>query len=972
MVHIPAKLNNLLNACTDEISAAVGLAVTSIQPFLVRNEAPFFPDYTDHGIEHVQSVLRSCELLISEVAWDEFTRQDAAVLILATFAHDLGMLLNIDGFRSLIKPEQNTYLIETHDLPWDKLWREFQLEVKRFDGATLLNLSGSPEPIDNNELNLNKLSERGIKIVGEFLRRHHHRIAHELVLLGMPSESGRVPLFDGVPEYLKNIAGIISRSHGESLRYCLELESLTKLDTVAYRQYRNIHPTFLMAIVRLADYLDLDISRAPKSILSAKALKSPISRREWWAQRTIIDCHSYDDDPECLRIIVECSTLKDVNIFSTIEGKIKGLQEELDSCWAVLGEVYGRVAPLNKLNLRIRRVRSNLRASNIVDQLPFVPHKISLESARADLLKLLIEPLYGDRPSIGIRELVQNAVDAIREFEFIVNKKPSLAGVKREKLPADVIISFEKDNKDSVWITVADRGVGMTWETVSKYYLTAGASFRKSDAWKKEFTDDTGKSKILRSGRFGIGVLSAFLLGDRIKVSTRHIEEQEDRGIQFEFGFEDINIELKWIKRDVGTTVSVRSNESTISRLHDYKALSTHRIFNREKWDWYCLDKPVLIRYDRNGKKIKSGKKIPGVHRPLPKNWHRIKSPKFQCIDWSYISMDCPLVCNGIKIPHASIVLENYRNKSMAPYYQYYELDLNSPFVSVFDPDGRLPLNLSREDLAGYRAGFESLLTDDVCRNFIAFCLIKGPFSGMFDKSFQIFCNAPQYPGYRYITSMGYFFYSRYGFGLMDPWNVSHFSSAKCLLIRIPVYIVNMPGDLTKYIMDKYDVIFTSKSDNSLSNFDYWHRRLLHHNYGECFQIFRNIKVLGFRIQMPNVWYDRLIKKQPKFLMNKTELEKKTDFETVLTVGDCPSVDTNFFNMVIEIESAGISYESITEIYFAPTNEYPKPTTRITQMWKEVIGNPIIPFDKIKRQKIINSLGNKFKRHLAQWTNEEN
>jgi hypothetical protein len=668
-----------------------------------------------------------------------------------------------------------------------------------------------------------------------------------------------------------------------------------------------------------------------------------------------------------LRIVVESSALTDVGIFTVTEGKIKGIQEELDSCWAVLGEVYGRIAPLNKLNLRLRRVRSNLRAPSIIDQLPFIPYNISLESARSDLLKLLIEPLYGDSPAIGIRELVQNAIDAIREFEFIVSKKPSLLDVDREKLDGDVVVFFKKDDKDEVWITVADRGIGMTWETVSKYYLTAGASFRKSDAWKKEFTDETGKSKVLRSGRFGIGILSAFLLGNRVMVSTRNLEEPEDRGIQFEFGIEDTNIELRWIKRSIGTTISVKSSESILSRLHKYKYYYSS-YFYEDNWDWYCLDKPVLIRLDRYGKKIKSGYRFPSEHGPLPSDWHRIQSPAYQSIDWSYSGSGSKLVCNGIRIPRGAIDLKKEFSHLDYPYRK--ELILKSPNVSVFDPDGRLPLNLARDSLARESTGFESLLADDVCRNFIAFCLTKGPLDRILIKDHWRDYTELKYPGCYSDFPMGHFFDSRQGFGLSDAWNVSQFSSTKCLLIRKKRFDYSMSEELIEDTLSRYDIIFASASDSTLTGFDSWHRKLLNHNSNECLPIFKNIDLKGFRTIMPNEWYSRLVDKQPKFIMNYTKLEKSYDFGTAFTVGHCSKPDPDFVDLVKNLKNEDFSYESITEIYLTTFEEYPAPG-RISQMWKEVIGGPIIPFDKLKRQKIIAQMDDKFSRHLAEWTSKE-
>ena len=112
--------------------------------------------------------------MIGDEAWKVFTRDDAAVLVLATLTHDLGMLINIDGFRDLVG---STGIVPPmpEDEAWEKNRREFQLDARRFDGATLVNLLGVAEPVSMNEMEPGNFSERGLKITGEFLRRHHHR-----------------------------------------------------------------------------------------------------------------------------------------------------------------------------------------------------------------------------------------------------------------------------------------------------------------------------------------------------------------------------------------------------------------------------------------------------------------------------------------------------------------------------------------------------------------------------------------------------------------------------------------------------------------------------------------------------------------------------------------------------------------------------------------------------------------------------
>lgn len=62
-----------------------------------------------------------------------------------------------------------------------------------------MNLLGVAEPVSTSEMEPGNFSERGLKITGEFLRRHHHRLGHEIIALGMPSGNKRVERFKEDP-----------------------------------------------------------------------------------------------------------------------------------------------------------------------------------------------------------------------------------------------------------------------------------------------------------------------------------------------------------------------------------------------------------------------------------------------------------------------------------------------------------------------------------------------------------------------------------------------------------------------------------------------------------------------------------------------------------------------------------------------------------------------------------------------------
>jgi hypothetical protein len=88
----------------------------------------------------------------------------------------------------------------------------------------------------------------------------------------------------------------------------------------------------------------------------------------------------------------------------------------------------------------------------------------------------------------------------------------------------------------------------MTPEIIRDYFLRAGASFRKSSAWRKEHDDVQGHSRVLRTGRFGVGALAAYLLGDEIEVTTRHLFADPLHGIKFTARLDDEAISLDRIK----------------------------------------------------------------------------------------------------------------------------------------------------------------------------------------------------------------------------------------------------------------------------------------------------------------------------------------------------------------------------------------------------------------------------------------
>lgn len=677
MIEIPQEL--LAKARQDgELAPLMDQAFHNAAP-IVRDSLEFFPEYTDHGPAHISAVMRSAWWLVAEKTRTAcFTPQDAVALALSALLHDIAMHLTADGFRSLIaegcawKP-----LPGWNEPSWRQLWDDFFLEARRWDDRKLNQVFGERVAVRDFPDELLAVTDADRMLVGEFLRRHHPRLAHEIAVHGFPGAGGRaIPILPGGTDLeLRDLLGLIARSHGLPLRQSLKrLRDGRVPGDSWHREALGIHPIFQMALLRIADYLQLQPERAPLGKLELRALRSTVSKLEWRAHaciREIIDGKS--DDPELIFIRAKP---RDVRSFLKVRQWLDGIQAELDQSWAVLGEVYGRQD--ERFDLSLRRVSSNIDdCGQLATEVDYHPEAVTFSMVGGKLLKLLVGPLYGDRPELGIRELMQNAVDAVRDREFLCGKDSRL-----EKLPEGdevehVVIDIEVDDEGTpVAVTITDMGVGMTAETVRDYFLRAGATFRDSDDWKNRRLDADGEPQVLKAGRFGVGALAAFLIGNRITVETRHLEAAPDGGIEFEAALDDEIVELRKIRRErsPGTTIRVTEliNDWRLSKL-----LSQNNI-----WDFYALRHPRVAR--------KSIRLV--FHQShYADAWRVVPDPRFDEVRVHFPVSEHPvLICNGIRIPEARYYVEWPDDLITAP---------EMPSIAITDNNGTLPITLDRTRL---------------------------------------------------------------------------------------------------------------------------------------------------------------------------------------------------------------------------------------------------------------------------------
>lgn len=160
-----------------------------------------------------------------------------------------------------------------------------------------------------------------------------------------------------------------------------------------------------------------------------------------------------------------------------------------------------------------------------------------------NVIELLIEPLYQqqDKLKVVVRELLQNALDAC----------------KKKKVDAAIAIRiFEKDG--NCYLEIKDNGIGMDLREVKENFLTVGKTSKKGNC----------EGLI---GKYGIGILSIFLIGERAEVYTR---KEGGELLPLEIFIKKDEKQVGWIKPENMDEDLVRGSKSfTVVKVQLNKSL---------------------------------------------------------------------------------------------------------------------------------------------------------------------------------------------------------------------------------------------------------------------------------------------------------------------------------------------------------------------------------------------------------------
>jgi len=143
----------------------------------------------------------------------------------------------------------------------------------------------------------------------------------------------------------------------------------------------------------------------------------------------------------------------------------------------------------------------------------------NFEADTGKILNIVINSLYSDR-DIFLRELLSNASDAIHKKKFLAQTQPQLLNDAED----EICVHIDEKKKT---VEIIDTGIGLSAddlvETLGTIARSGTSSFLDSIS---EAADNKDAAKTL-IGKFGVGFYSAFMVAEKVVVTTRKAGEED-------------------------------------------------------------------------------------------------------------------------------------------------------------------------------------------------------------------------------------------------------------------------------------------------------------------------------------------------------------------------------------------------------------------------------------------------------------
>lgn len=138
------------------------------------------------------------------------------------------------------------------------------------------------------------------------------------------------------------------------------------------------------------------------------------------------------------------------------------------------------------------------------------------------MMKLIINSLYKNK-EIFLRELISNASDALDKIRFLALTDKEALGDSEDLI---IRVKIDKENR---MLHITDTGIGMTQDDLVKYLGTIAKSQTSEFLNKFQEAQENENKQSMSDliGQFGVGFYSAFLVADKVIVTSKNNNDDQ-------------------------------------------------------------------------------------------------------------------------------------------------------------------------------------------------------------------------------------------------------------------------------------------------------------------------------------------------------------------------------------------------------------------------------------------------------------
>jgi len=446
-----------------------------------------FPTYTLHNELHASNVINHICDLLGQNI-DKLSALEMAILLLSAYYHDIGMVFT-DEERHTIDKTPN-----------------YKIFLEQNPRARVMVAENDNKPSD--------------EVILWYCRWSHPKRANEILC-------EEKILWEG--NDISQAVGDVCESHGSNVSDLLNSRFQTDY-------WGSADLRFCAILLRLGDILDFDDTRTPEEVYKYLGYSDHQARgfhEEWGkhlASRGFDFCNSGNENYE----LIFRATPNEPSVEYNINQFLDVIEGEMTQCRAMLQHCHPKWQSF--------KLPASISRKHILSQgYKYGDYRFTLEQDQ--ILNLLMgENLYDD-PYVFVRELVQNAIDTSRHREAHerANGNPNFKA-------QPINFTTWTDEDGYIWVRIDDYGMGMDEQIIQDYFLRVGRSYYQSDQFK---ADKLKYNDFTPISRFGIGVLSCFIAGDYLEVSTKRLgHDNSQNGIRLSMnglhGFYVVKLESEY------------------------------------------------------------------------------------------------------------------------------------------------------------------------------------------------------------------------------------------------------------------------------------------------------------------------------------------------------------------------------------------------------------------------------------------